>query len=93
MCVCIYMYIYIYIYIYLYILYTYIYIMSQASLDEYLHKLKILYFDQIEVFEGIAANETNARKECNIYQYCYFSEKVFNFDLDVCNRCHNFYKP
>ena len=37
----------------------------QASLDKYLYKiLKMLYYDRIDVSEGIDVNKTSASKEC-----------------------------
>ena len=49
----------------------------------------MLYFDRIDVSEGIDADKTNASKECNIYHQCYFLDKGFKFQLDVCNGCHD----
>ena len=48
----------------------------------------MLYFDGIDVSEGIDVNKTSASKECNICHYWYFLKKGFRFQLNVCNRCH-----
>ena len=42
------------------------------------------------VSEGIDVNKTSALKECDIYHYWwYFLNKGFNFQPNVCNRCHD----
>ena len=51
------------------------------------HKCQ-LYFDRIEVSEGIDVNKTSEPKECNIWHYWYFLNKGFKFQPNVCNRCH-----
>ena len=48
----------------------------------------MLYFDRIDIFEGIDVNKTSASKECDICHYWYFLNKRFKFQLNVCNRCH-----
>ena len=32
----------------------------------------MLYYDRIDVFEGVDVNKTSQSKECNICHYCYF---------------------
>ena len=49
----------------------------------------MLYFDKIEVSEGIDVNQTSASKECDIGHYWYFLNYSFKFQPNVCNRCHN----
>ena len=49
----------------------------------------MLYFDRIDVFEGIDANKTSASKECDICHYWYFLNYSFKFQPYVCNRCHD----
>ena len=39
----------------------------------------MLYFDTIEVSEGIDVNKTIASKECDICHYCYFLNYSFKF--------------
>ena len=49
----------------------------------------MLYYDRIDISEGIDINKTNASKECDICRYWYFLNKVFKFQIYVCNRCHD----
>ena len=49
----------------------------------------MLYFDRIDVSEGIDVNKTSASKECDICHYWYFLNKGFKFEPNVSNRCHN----
>ena len=49
----------------------------------------MLYYDKIDVFEGIDVNKTSASKECDICHYWYFLNYSFKFLGNVCNRCHN----
>ena len=51
----------------------------------------MLYFDRIEVSEGINVNKTSKSKESNIFHYWYFLCKGFKFQPYVCNRCHERY--
>ena len=46
----------------------------------------MLYFDRIDVSEGIDVNKTSASKECDICHYWCFN---FKFQPNVCNRCHD----
>ena len=47
----------------------------------------LLYFDRIDVSEGIDVNETSGSKECDICHTCYFLNFSFKFQRNVCNRC------
>ena len=49
----------------------------------------MLYYDRIDVSEGIDLNKTSASKECDIYPYWYFLNHSFKFEPNVCNRCHD----
>ena len=49
----------------------------------------MLYFDRINVSEGIDVNKTIASKECDNCHYWYFLNKGFNFQPNVCNRYHD----
>ena len=49
----------------------------------------MLEYDRIDISEGIDTNKTNASKECNICHYWYFLDKKFNYDLYLCNGCHD----
>ena len=46
----------------------------------------MLYFDRIDVIEGIDVNKTSASKSCDICHYWYFLNKSFKFQPNVCNR-------
>ena len=48
-----------------------------------------MYFDTIDVSEGIDASKTSELKYCIIFHYHYFLDQVFTFQLDVCNRFHD----
>ena len=49
----------------------------------------MVYFDRIEVSEGIDVNKTSASKECDICHCWYFLNYSFKFQPSVCNRCHD----
>ena len=49
----------------------------------------MLYFDRIDISEGIDVNKTRVSKDCNICHYWYFLNYSFKFQPNVCNRCHN----
>ena len=49
----------------------------------------MLYFDRIDLSEGINVNKTSASKECDIFHYWYFLNYSFKFPSNVCNRCHD----
>ena len=49
----------------------------------------MLYFDRIDVSEGIDVNKTNASTESDIFHYWYFLNKCFKFQPNICNRCHH----
>ena len=36
----------------------------------------MLYYDRINVYEGINVNKTSEAKECSIYHYCFFFFKI-----------------
>ena len=60
-----------------------------ASRDECLYELLMLEYDRIDISEGIDINKTNASKECDIWHYWYFLDKKFNYELSLCNGCHD----
>ena len=45
----------------------------------------MLYYDIIDVSEGIDVNKTSSSKECNICHYWYFLDEGFKFQHDICN--------
>ena len=49
----------------------------------------MLYYDRIDISEGIDVNKTSASKECDICHYWYFLNYSFKFQPNVCNRCHD----
>ena len=49
----------------------------------------MLYYDRIDISEGIDVNKISASKECDVCHYWYFLDKGFKFQPDVCNRCHD----
>ena len=49
----------------------------------------MLYFDRIDVSEGIDVSKTSASKECDICHYWYFLNRGFKFQPYVCDRCHD----
>ena len=57
--------------------------------NKFLYKIQIIYYDRIDVFEGIDINKTSASNECDICHYCYILNRGFKFELYVCNRCHD----
>ena len=48
----------------------------------------MIYYDKIDVSEGIDVNKTIASKECDVYHYWYFLNYSLKFQPNVCNRCH-----
>ena len=49
--------------------------------------IKILYYDRIDVSEGIGVSMTSELKGCDICHYWYILNKECKFELYVCNRC------
>ena len=52
----------------------------------------MLYYDRIGICLEIDTNKTSRSKECDIYQYWYFLNKLnkgFKFQPYVCTRCHD----
>ena len=54
----------------------------------YKYKNKI-YYDRIDVSEGIDVNKSSALKKCDIFHYWYLLNYSFKFQPNVCNRCHS----
>ena len=48
----------------------------------------MLYYDRIDVSEGIDVNKTSASK-CDICHYWYFLNFSFKFQPNVFDRCHD----
>ena len=49
----------------------------------------MLYYDRIDVSEGIDVNKTSILKECNTWHYWYFLNKGFKFQLHVFDGGHD----
>ena len=49
----------------------------------------MLYYDRIDVSEGIDVNKTSASKEYDICHYWYFLNYNFKFQPNICNNCHD----
>ena len=49
----------------------------------------MLYFDRIDVSEGIDVNKTSTSQQCDIRHCWYFLNKGFKFQPNLCSRCHN----
>ena len=48
----------------------------------------MLYYDRIDVSQGIDANKTSVLKECIICHYWYFLDEEFKFQPSVFKGCH-----
>ena len=51
--------------------------------------LQMLYFDRIDVPEGLDVNNTNASKACDICHHWYFLNYSFKFPPNFSNNCHD----
>ena len=49
----------------------------------------MLYYDRIDVSEGIDVNKTIESKECDICHYWYFLSKGFKFQPNISNGRHD----
>ena len=49
----------------------------------------MIYFDEIDVSEGINADKISASKEGDICHYWYFLNYSFKLQPNVHNRCHD----
>ena len=49
----------------------------------------MLWYQKIDVSEGIDVNKTSASKECELCHYWFFKDVAFTFEGHVCNGCHN----
>ena len=59
-------------------------------MNECSYKLKMIYFDRIDISEGFDANKTNASDECDICLYQCILDIGFKFQLYVCDECHGY---
>ena len=51
--------------------------------------MKYISMIELTFSERIDVSKTSESKECNISHYWYFLDKGFNFQLHVCNGCHD----
>ena len=49
----------------------------------------MLWYQKIDVSEGIDINKTSASKECELCHYWFFKDVGFKFEEHVCNGCHH----
>ena len=50
----------------------------------------MLEYDKIDISKGIDVNKSNDKsKECDSCHYWYFLDKNFNYQLHLCNGCHD----
>ena len=54
----------------------------------HINNIKMLYYNKIEVSEGVHVNKTSASKECIICHYWHFLEERFKFQLYICKGYH-----
>ena len=49
----------------------------------------MIYFNRIDVSEGMVINKTRASKEYDIYHYWYFLNYSFKFEPNLSNKCND----
>ena len=49
----------------------------------------MLEHDRIDISEGIDVNETSNSRECSLCKLYYFLNKNFNYQLHLCDGCHD----
>ena len=54
-----------------------------------MNNIKMLYYDRMDVSEGIDVNKISKSKECHISHYSYFLNKGFKLQPYVGNRWHD----
>ena len=52
----------------------------------------MIYYERIDVSEGIDVNTTRESKNCDICHYWYFLSEAFKFQLNSCNGCPDLLK-
>ena len=52
----------------------------------------MLWYQKIDISEGIDINKTNASKECEVCHYQFLNDIGFKFGEHVCNKCHDLLK-
>ena len=46
-------------------------------------------YDRIGISERIDIGKANKSRKCDIFHYCYFLDKNFNYEKYLCNGCHD----
>ena len=49
----------------------------------------MLWYQKIDISEGIDINKTNTSKECELCHYWFFKDIGFKFEEHVCDNCHD----
>ena len=49
----------------------------------------MIYFNRIDISEGIDVNKASATKDCDVCHYWYFLNYSFKFKPNVCNKFHD----
>ena len=49
----------------------------------------MLYYQKIDVPEGVDVNKTGASKKCELCHYWFFEDVGFKLEKHVCNGCHD----
>ena len=49
----------------------------------------MLEYDRIDISEGIDANKTSNSRECSLCKFYYFLNTNFNYQMLLCDGCHN----
>ena len=55
-----------------------------------MNNINTMYYNRIDISEGIDVNKTNESNEFDVFQYWYFLDNSFKFQPDVCNRYDDF---
>ena len=49
----------------------------------------MLYYDRIDVSQGIDVNKTSVSQDYDVCHYWYFLNYSFKLQPNICNRCHD----
>ena len=48
-----------------------------------------VFYNKIDISEGIDINKSNKSKECMVCHYWYFLDLNYTYEPKVCNRCRH----